>query len=135
MNYLLGKWYIHKNTNFDEFLKFTKVPWYQRKIAKHSNIDLEINKEDDKNYVKKVNSLFYKNDEKIILDDNYHRNNKVSRKYSIDENENPTITVDVEGSIVNWKEKIYYESPYLVVEYIWNTKYGINFAKQFFLKY
>lgn len=135
MNYLLGKWYIHKNTNFDNFLKFTQVPWYQRKIAKHSNIDLEISKIDDKNFVKKINSMFYKNEERIILDGDYHKNNTVKRKYSIDDSENPTITVDVQGSIVNWIEKIYYEDPHLVVEYIWKGKYEFVYAKQFFLKY
>ena len=135
MNFILGKWYIHKNTDFDEFLKFTKVPWYQRKIAKHSNIDLEIKKINDTTFIKNINSLFYKNDEKIILDGNYHKNHTVTRKYNIEEGENTTITVDVQGSIVNWKEKIYFNDPHLIVEYIWNVKNENKYARQYFLRY
>ena len=41
MNYILGKWYISKNKNFDDFLKFTHVPWYQRKIAEHCGFENE----------------------------------------------------------------------------------------------
>ena len=41
------------------------------------------------------------------------------------------INVDVKGSVVNWKEKIYYQDPNMIVEYHWLDG---GFAKQIFSK-
>ena len=44
MDRLLGNWKLLLNENFSEFLKFTQVPWYQRKLAEYSGIDINISK-------------------------------------------------------------------------------------------
>ena len=132
MNYILGKWYISKNKNFDDFLKFTHVPWYQRKIAEHSNIDIEIQKLAPNKFTRIVNSLFYNNQENIVINNEFHKHDKVRKKYTIS---NGMIIVNIKGSRVNWTEKIYYEAPYLVVEYTWKGRYQYEWAKQYFLRY
>ena len=136
MHNILGKWYIHKNNNFNDFLKFTQTPWYQRKIAEHSNIDLEITKINDDNFVKTINSLFYNNKEEIEINGEYNDCDKLKKKYEITGSENESIiNVDIKGTIVNWKEKIYYNEPHLIVEYIWNVKNENKYARQYFLRY
>lgn len=129
MESLLGKWRLLKNEGFDNFLKFTQVPWYKRKIAGYCSIDLEILK-DGHTYEKRVHSRFYKTVEKIIFGNNYITSGTTRKKYSY---ENGAVYVDVLGSIVNWKEVIYYDEPNLVVEYNWTESDGtVKTAKQTF---
>ena len=79
MHNILGKWYIHKNNNFNDFLKFTQTPWYQRKIAEHSNIDLEITQNNESSFVKTINSLFYNNKEEIEINGEYNMCDKLKK--------------------------------------------------------
>ncbi len=132
MECLLGKWRLLKNEGFGDFLAFTKVSWYKRKIAEYSTIDINIKRVPSiecECYEKKINSTFYNNVEKIIFNDNYITSGTTRKKYSY---ENGSVLVDIIGSVVNWKEKIYYEEPNLIVEYIWEENGKPKFAKQIF---
>ena len=128
MNNLLGKWKLLENKSFDDFLKFTKIPWYQRKVAAYSSINLSITQEGC-SYVKSVKSTFYNTLEKIVFDDNYITSGSTRKKYSYVDG---SVLVDVIGSIVNWRERIYYEYPNLIVEYIWEEDCKERMACQVF---
>ena len=43
-----------------------------------------------------------------------------------------SVLVDIIGSMVNWKERIYYEEPNLIVEYMWEDDGKKHTAKQIF---
>tara|TARA_B100000963_G_C22520956_1_gene623024 strand:+ start:480 stop:875 length:396 start_codon:yes stop_codon:yes gene_type:complete len=130
MNYLVGKWNLVEKSNFDGFLKYTQIPWYQRKIAKYCGVTTTISKNNDETYTKSVKSRFYKMDPEIIDFDKseYIKSGTTKKKYS---REDDVILADVLGSIVNWKERIYYQEPYLIVEYNWGKD---GFAQQKFKK-
>tara|TARA_B100000035_G_C20974198_1_gene542409 strand:- start:220 stop:639 length:420 start_codon:yes stop_codon:yes gene_type:complete len=128
MERLLGNWNLLKNDGFGEFLKFTQIPWYKRKLAEYSGIDISIKQNGDE-FLKKINSTFYKNEEKIIFNDNYITSGTTHKKYSYVDD---SVLVEIKGSIVNWHEKIYIDNRNLVVEYIWKDGDKEKFAKQIF---
>ena len=66
MENLLGKWKLSKQEKFDNFLKWTKIPWYQRKIARYCNITTNIEQNSDNKWLKTVTATFYKMDPENI---------------------------------------------------------------------
>ena len=126
---LVGKWKLAKKEGFGEFLKYTQVPWYQRKIAQYSNIFTDIIKNDDGTFTKTVQSTFYNADPEVI---DFNNNKEIitgtlKKKYSYLNN---YISCQVIGSIVSWNEKIYYQEPNMIVEYTWPS----GKCKQYFSK-
>jgi len=130
MEELLGKWRLLKNERFDDFLKFTQIPWYQRKVAGYCGIDLEITSKGLGKYEKRVNSTFYKTIEEINFNDNYIASGTTLKKYSYEED--GSVSVDIKGSIVHWRERIFYKHPNLVVEYSWIENDKCKSARQVF---
>ena len=64
MDLFLGKWILKKDIHFGEFLKFSGVPWFKRRIAEHNKIKLIIEKWQGV-YIKSVKSTIY-NVEEIV---------------------------------------------------------------------
>ena len=101
---LVGKWKLAKKEGFGEFLKYTQVPWYQRKIAQYSNIFTDIIKNDDGTFTKTVQSTFYNADPEVI---DFNNNKEIitgtlKKKYSYLNN---YISCQVIGSIVSWNDE------------------------------
>lgn len=127
---LVGKWKLQKQEQFDNFLKYTQIPWYQRKIARYCKVLTNIIHNDDDKFTKEVSATFYKMDPENIdfTKDEWIKSGTTQKKYNMD---GDVINVDVKGSVVNWKEKIYYQDPNMIVEYHWLDG---GFAKQIFSK-
>ena len=127
---LVGKWKLQKQEQFDNFLKYTQIPWYQRKIARYCKVLTNIIHNDDDKFTKEVSATFYKMDPENIdfTKDEWIKSGTTQKKYHM---EGDIINVDVKGSVVNWKEKIYYQDPNMIVEYHWLDG---GFAKQIFSK-
>ena len=127
---LVGKWQLQKQEQFDNFLKYTQIPWYQRKIARYCKVLTNIIHNDDDKFTKEVSATFYKMDPENIdfTKDEWIKSGTTQKKYHM---EGDIINVDVKGSVVNWKEKIYYQHPNMIVEYHWLDG---GFAKQIFSK-
>ncbi len=127
---LVGKWKLKKQEQFDNFLKYTQIPWYQRKIARYCKVLTNIIHNDDDKFTKEVSATFYKMDPENIdfTKDEWIKSGTTLKKYHM---EGDIINVDVKGSVVNWKEKIYYQDPNMIVEYHWLDG---GFAKQIFSK-
>ena len=127
---LVGKWKLQKQEQFDNFLKYTQIPWYQRKIARYCKVLTNIIHDDDDKFTKEVSATFYKMDPENIdfTKDEWIKSGTTQKKYNMD---GDVINVDVKGSVVNWKEKIYYQDPNMIVEYHWLDG---GFAKQIFSK-
>lgn len=125
----IGVWNLVNSYNFDNFLTFVKVPWYQRTISGLLNIKVKIDKKTDTHYVKNVESYFHNSVEDIILDDKYHTNDDgIKKKYTVS---NDIINVDIIGNVCNWKEKIYNdENKNLIIEYYFDGE----ISKQIFEK-
>ena len=126
---LVGKWKLIKKEGFSEFLKYTQVPWYQRKIAEYSSIFTDISKNDDGTFTKTVQSTFY-NAEPEIIDFNNDKEIKTGTLKKRYTKLNDFINCQVIGSIVSWDEKIYYQEPFMIVEYKWKN----GSCKQYFSK-
>lgn len=131
MDNILGSWTLKNNKNFNKFLEFTQIPWYQRLIAEHSSINVLII-EKEGGYVKKINSTFFNSEEFIILDDTFRKYDEIKKKYTF---ENNIINTDIKGTIVNWNEKIYKQGDELIIEYCWLEDNDLKFATQDFCKY
>tara|TARA_B110000858_G_scaffold197131_1_gene257735 strand:+ start:1404 stop:1793 length:390 start_codon:yes stop_codon:yes gene_type:complete len=116
----IGVWNLVTNNNFNEFLNHVQIPWYQRSLASLLYVKVKIEKHSDIHYKKVVESYFHNSIENIILDDKYHTSDDgIKRLYTI---ENDIITVDIIGTIANWKEKIYNnDKNNLVIEYSFNN--------------
>lgn len=130
MESILGSWKLKENKNFSNFLIFTQTPWYQRMIAEYSPIDVTIKKKDN-GYIKKIESTFYNTEEFIILDDKTRDYDNIRKKYKLEENR---IDCCVNGSIVNWNERIYKEGQNLVIEYCWLENGELKTASQDFVR-
>ena len=129
MESILGSWKLKENKNFSNFLIYTQTPWYQRMIAEYSPIDVTIKKKDN-GYIKKIESTFYNTEEFIILDDKTRDyDDNIRKKYKLEENR---IDCCVNGSIVNWNERIYKEGNNLVIEYCWLENGELKTASQDF---
>ena len=63
---LVGKWKLSKNEEFDNFLKYTKIPWYQRKIARYCKVLTTINQINENEFLKEATATFYKMDPENI---------------------------------------------------------------------
>tara|TARA_B110000208_G_scaffold71514_1_gene92001 strand:- start:49 stop:453 length:405 start_codon:yes stop_codon:yes gene_type:complete len=117
MEKILGSWKLVENLNFSEFLIYTQTPWYQRQIAEYSNINIVLTKTGEDMYNKSVDSVFYTQNEDIILDGTereYAENIKKSYTFN-----DKSIDVNITGSIVNWTEQIKFIEPNLFVNYKW----------------
>ncbi len=130
MENLLGKWQLSKQEKFDNFLKWTKIPWYKRKIASYCNIMTNIEQNSDNSWLKTVTATFYKMDPENIdfSKDEWIKSGTTKKRYS---REGDIINVEVKGSMVDWNEKIYYQDPNMIVEYSW---FGGGHARQIFSK-
>ena len=127
---LVGKWKLSKNEEFDNFLKYTKIPWYQRKIARYCKVLTSIKQINENEFLKEATATFYKMDPENIdfTKDEWIKSGTTKKKYSRD---GDVINVEVKGSMVDWNEKIYYQDPNMIVEYHWLNG---GFAKQIFTK-
>jgi len=132
MDNFLGKWRLKENINFDSFLIFTQLSWFERTIALSSPITLFLTK-DIGNYTKKIESLFYNSEEKIILDNTPRIYNKIKKTYSKTPDE---VNVNIVGEIVNWNEKISLKNNELIIKYTWDDEETKEktYASQIFTK-
>jgi len=132
MDNFLGKWRLKENINFDSFLIFTQLSWFERTIALSSPITLFLTK-DIGNYTKKIESLFYNSEEKIILDNTPRIYNKIKKTYSKTTDE---VNVNIVGEIVNWNEKISLKNNELIIKYTWDDEETKEktYASQIFTK-
>lgn len=129
MDTFLGKWVLKKEVNFDKFLKFSGVPWFQRRIAKHNKLKILIEKW-KKVYVKSVISPLYNTQEILKLDNEYRIYDKFMKKFYTEEN---IIYVDVKyNDELSWKEEIHIKDGVLITKYIWIKKNERHIAVQFF---
>ena len=129
MDTFLGKWVLKKEVNFDKFLKFSGVPWYQRCIAKHNKLKILIEKW-KKVYVKSVTSPLYNTQEILKLDNEYRTYDKFMKRFY---EKNNIIFVDVKyKNLISWNEEVNIREGFLVNKYIWNENNERHIAVQFF---
>ena len=129
MDLFLGKWILKKDVHFENFLKFTEVPWIQRRFAEHNKITLVIEKW-NKSYIKSVTSPFYNVEEIIKLDNQYREYDKSFKKFRIEEN---IIYIDIRYNTgIFWKEEVYIKDGFLISKYIWIKDNDRKLAVQIF---
>ena len=116
MDRFTGKWSLKENNNFNNFLLFTQLSWIERMVALTSPISLFLTK-NNPTYTKKIESLFYNAEEKIILDNRPRLYNNITKTYS---ETHGCISVEICGEVVRWNEKISLKNNDLVIEYTWN---------------
>jgi len=116
MDRFTGKWSLKENNNFNNFLLFTQLSWIERMVALTSPITLFLTK-NNSTYTKKIESLFYNAEEKIILDNRPRLYNNITKTYS---ETHGCISVEICGEVVRWNEKISLKNNDLVIEYTWN---------------
>ena len=96
MDRFTGKWSLKENNNFNNFLLFTQLSWIERMVALTSPITLFLTK-NNSTYTKKIESLFYNAEEKIILDNRPRLYNNITKTYS---ETHGCISVEICGEVV-----------------------------------
>ena len=129
MDTFLGKWKLKKEVNFDNFLKFSGVPWFQRRIAKHNKLKILIETWEEV-YIKSVTSPLYNTEEILKLDNKCRRYDKYVKKFYTQDN---IIFADVKyKDSISWNEEVSIKEGFLVNKYIWIKNNERHLAVQFF---
>jgi len=129
MDLFLGQWKLKKEVHFDNFLKFSGVPWIMRRISGHNKINLSIEKLNE-SYIKTVTSPFFNSEEIIKLDNQYREYDKSFKKFRIEEN---IVYTDIKYKPdIFWQEEVFIKDGFLITKYIWIKDNERKLAIHFF---
>lgn len=134
MDIFIGKWKLEENVNFDEFLIYYNYNWIKRKLALASYIDLNIQKTDDENVLKRIiDSAFMKTEEDYNLN-NIRQQNELGyyKSHQIIDGE---IHTNADGKGITWKEFARIKNGKLHLTRTWHENGVEKTCDQIFSKY